>query len=113
MAAALPLTVMALGLDRGRRSAHALMLEYLADESPHLLARSETRAFARWLGTRLEPGVIVEVLRIEAAAFDAIIDGDVAEVRLRIDPPAVRASLSAGRLPELEPHDRYLVSVTG
>lgn len=113
VAAVLPLTTTALVLDQGRATAHHLLTEYLSEEAPHPLARSEALAFARWLRERLEPGVPAEVLRLESAAFDCLLDGTEASVQLRIDPRDVRAVLLGGRLPELEPEERYVVTLTG
>ncbi len=112
IAAALPLTTQVLGLERGFLAAHELFLEYLADEPPHLLARSEAAAFVHWLRPRLGPGPAAEVLRLEAAAFDVMLDGTAAELRLRIDPWEVRAEIMAGRLPELADDERFVVCLT-
>jgi len=109
---ALPLTAEALVLDRGRPAAHRLLVEYLREEPPHPLARAEALAFAEWLGERLEPGVPAEVLRLEVAAFNCLIDGTEASVGLRIDPTDLREAVRNGRLPELEPEQRYVVTVS-
>ena len=89
-----------------------LFLEYLADEPPHLLARSEAAAFVDWLRPRLGAGPAAEVLRLEPAAFDVMLDGTAAELWLRIDPWEVRTEIMAGRLPELADDERFVVCLT-
>lgn len=110
---ALPLTTRLLFLEYSESRLDALLSEYFSATHACLFASDEAKQFAQFIeGQEIGAPFLNDVIAIDRASIDTLLDGQSHTVRCTVDPVALMKSLKQGQKPKDLVSGEYELSLT-